>query len=164
MNFSEIPRSPNGEQCPQRWPPARLLWRLWKRMVNTKFTPTHFWSTVESHIVGQCFSPAPWTAQVCQNWIYISTAHATAPCMSSCPVSVQSVQQYVTCSTVKKSKYTYNHLYWKWDTYVEVGQSISLSFLNWNGWNLVSRHIFSRCLDMQNFSSLSLVLSKLWKF
>ena len=34
-----------------------------------------------------------------------------------------------------------------------------LSFLNWNGWNLVSRHIFSRYLDMQNFSSLSLVLS-----
>ena len=52
----------------------------------------------------------------------------------------------------------YCHFYWKWDTYVELGQSISLSFLNWNGWNLVSRHIFSRCLDIQNFSSLSLVL------
>ena len=58
----------------------------------------------------------------------------------------------------------YSHLYWKWDTYVEMGQSISLSFLNWNGWNLVYRHIFSRCLGMQNFSSLSLVFSKSRKF
>ena len=48
-------------------------------------------------------------------------------------------------------------------SYVELGQSISLSFLNQNGLNLVSRHIFSRCLELQNFNSRSLVevLSKL---
>ena len=58
----------------------------------------------------------------------------------------------------------YCDIYWKWDTYDELGKSISLSFLNWNGLNLVSSHIFSRCLDIQNFSFLSLVLSKLWNF
>ena len=38
----------------------------------------------------------------------------------------------------------YSHLYWKWDTYVELGQSIPLSFLNWGGLNLVSlqAHLF----------------------
>ena len=36
------------------------------------------------------------------------------------------------------------------------------SFLNRNGWNLVSRHIFSRCFAIQNFSSLSLVLTDLY--
>ena len=40
----------------------------------------------------------------------------------------------------------------------QVALSISLSFLNGNA----SRHIFLRCLDIQNFSSLSLVLSKLF--
>ena len=52
--------------------------------------------------------------------------------------------------------------------YVELGQSISLSFLNRNGWNLVSRYIFQRCLDTQNFSSLPLKLSELsnlkWRY
>ena len=50
------------------------------------------------------------------------------------------------------------------ENYIVLGQWISLSFLDRNGWNLVSRHIFSRCLDIQNFSFLSLVLSKLWNF
>ena len=40
----------------------------------------------------------------------------------------------------------------------------SLSFHKGNGSNLVSRHIFCRYLDIQNFSSLSLVLSKLLYF
>ena len=53
----------------------------------------------------------------------------------------------------------YSHLYWKWDTYDELGQPISLSFLNQNGWNLFSRYTWTRCLGTQNFSSLSLVLS-----
>ena len=52
----------------------------------------------------------------------------------------------------------------KLDTWTSIWTWISLSFLNRNGWNLVSRHIFSRCLGMPNFSSLSLVLSKLWSF
>ena len=42
-----------------------------------------------------------------------------------------------------------------------IQHSISLSFLNWNGWNLVSRHIFSRCFGIQKFSSPSHVLLEL---
>ena len=49
----------------------------------------------------------------------------------------------------------------KWLTERQVAHPISLLFIIRNGWNFVSRHIFWRCLDMQNFSSLSLVLSKL---
>ena len=41
----------------------------------------------------------------------------------------------------------------------QVAHPISLLFMIRNGWNFVSRHIFSRCFDIQNFSSLSLVLS-----
>ena len=36
----------------------------------------------------------------------------------------------------------------------------SLSFLNWNGWNLVSRDIFSRCLDTCKISALYLLYFK----
>ena len=53
---------------------------------------------------------------------------------------------------------TYSRRNVKLDTRTSIWTSISLSFLNWNGWNLVSRHIFSRCLGMPNFSSLSSLL------
>ena len=52
----------------------------------------------------------------------------------------------------------------KWLTERQVAHPISLLFMNRNGWNLVSRHIFWRCLDMQNFSSLSFVLTELSSF
>ena len=44
------------------------------------------------------------------------------------------------------------------DTWTSIWTAISLSFLNRNGWNLVSRHIFSRFLCKPNFSSLSSLL------
>ena len=46
----------------------------------------------------------------------------------------------------------------KLGTWTSIWTSISLSFLNRISWNLVSRHIFSRCLGMPNFSSLSSLL------
>ena len=53
----------------------------------------------------------------------------------------------------------YSHGHSNRDRTFKSGQSISLSFLNPSCWNLVSRHILARCLDTQNLSSLSLVLS-----
>ena len=42
--------------------------------------------------------------------------------------------------------------------------AITITITSISLWNLVSRHIFWRCLDTQNFSSLSFVLSKLLNF
>ena len=70
-------------------------------------------------------------------------------------------------SQVQFTHLSVKHYSWwnvRWITERQVAHPISLLFMNRNGWNLVSRHIFWRCLDMQNFSSLSLVLSKLWNF
>ena len=63
-----------------------------------------------------------------------------------------------------QENYIYSRRNVKWIFASQVDLSISLSFLNRNYWNLISRHIFWRCLDTQNFSSLSLVLSELWNF
>ena len=67
-----------------------------------------------------------------------------------------------------RRRYRYSNWQPKWIFAFQVDLSISPSFLNRNGWNLVSRHIFWRCLDTQNFSSLSLLLSELsnlrWRY
>ena len=58
----------------------------------------------------------------------------------------------------------YNRWNVKWITERQVAHPTALLFINRNGWNFVCRHIFSRCLDMENFRSPSPVLTELGSF